>query len=202
MVSLRSAVHNLTAALRRRVLLLIGHAVLNLAEDSTRLQVVQISGLDGETRDGVPHYFDYGFTSHPHPGADVVLACVGGNRHQGIAIKIDDRRFRLTSLAPGEVAIYDDLGQKVHLKRNGIVAESPLNIYMKTDGVLRLEGNKVEIHGKAYVQTDVGGHGERKTNTGGANYHDDTWTTGTVFDAPTEHGIDQAHVPSEHPEGP
>lgn len=36
---------------------------------------------------------------------------------------VADRRYRLQGLAAGEVALYDDLGQKVHLTRGGIVID-------------------------------------------------------------------------------
>ena len=115
-------------------------------------------------------------------------------------VGVEDRRYRLRGLAGGEVAIYDDQGQKVHIKRNGIVAEAA-NIYLKSAGVIRIEGDGVEIHGRAYCQRDVAGLGERRTNTGGANYQDDTYTTGAVI-ASTEHGIDQPALASDHPEVP
>jgi phage gp45-like len=37
-----------------------------------------------------------------------------------IVLVVGDRRYRLKNLQDGEVAIYDDLGQKVHLTRDGI----------------------------------------------------------------------------------
>ncbi|WP_431477838.1 phage baseplate assembly protein domain-containing protein [Massilia eburnea] len=58
-----------------------------------------------------------GFTSVPKPGAEGVVVFVGGNRDHGLVIAVEDRRFRLKGLASGEVAIYDDQGQKVHLTR-------------------------------------------------------------------------------------
>ena len=118
----------------------------------------------------------------------------------GLVVGVEDRRYRLVGLAGGEVAIYDDLGQKVRLKRNGIHAHSPLNILLRTDGVLRLEGDGVEIHGRTYVQTDVHGKGSRETWTGGTNYDTDSYATGATG-AATEHGIDQPSIPSDHPEG-
>jgi len=45
------------------------------------------------------------------------VAFLGGNREQGIVIVIDDRRFRL-SMEAGEVAMYDDLGNKFELLRD------------------------------------------------------------------------------------
>lgn len=200
-VDIARAIGKLTQPLRRRVMLMIGRAVLNLVNDAGGIQLVQLSALADETLGDVPHVFDYGFTANPHPGADAVIASIGGNRNATIAIKIDDRRYRLKGLAEGEVALYDDLGQKVYLKRNGVRIDSPLNIYLNTDGVLRLEGDGVEIHGRTYVQTDVAGFGDRRTHSGGVNYADDTYTTGNVTTG-AEHGLDQPHLPSDHPEGP
>ena len=195
-----TAIDKMTAPLRRRVMLMIGRAVLQAVNGGSKCQTVQITALSGEVLDGVERPTQYGFTSHPHPGAEVVLLAVGGNRDHGVAICVGDRRYRLTGLAAGEVALHDDLDQVVHLKRNGLHLESPQNIHLKTDGVLRLEGDGVEIHGRTYVQTDVHGKGQRETWTGGTNYDTDSYTTGATG-AATEHGLDQPSIPSDHPEG-
>ncbi len=189
------------AALKRRVMLMIGRGVVRLINDSGGIQLLQITLLSGETRDNVERFQDYGFTSHPHPGAEHLAGFIGGNRAHGIVIKVDDRRYRLKALARGEVALYDDQGQKVHLKRNGIRVDSPHNIYLNTDGVLRLEGEGVEIHGRTYVQSDVAGKGERDTYQGGANWHKESYTEG-ANNTSNENGIDVPHIPSDHPEGP
>lgn len=63
----------------------------------------------------------YGYTSRPKDGAEVVYIVEG---NVVIAIASDDRRYRL-KIEEGETALYDDLGQKVHLTRSGIVVESP-----------------------------------------------------------------------------
>lgn len=62
----------------------------------------------------------YGLASRPQSGAEAVIVQVGSNPDQAIVIAIDDRRYRI-SLAGGEVALYDDLGSKVHLKRSGVI---------------------------------------------------------------------------------
>lgn len=66
----------------------------------------------------------YGFTSRPLEGAEVIFI---GDRGSLIAIASDDRRYRL-EVSEGEAALYDDLGQKVHLTRAGIVVSSPSKI--------------------------------------------------------------------------
>jgi phage gp45-like len=64
----------------------------------------------------------YGFVSRPKAGAELVIV-VEGNIIT--AIGSDDRRYRL-AIQEGEAALYDDLGQKVHLTRDGIVIKSGL----------------------------------------------------------------------------
>lgn len=116
------------SALLNRLRNMAARAVVSLVNDAARMQLLQIELLADETQDGVERFQDYGLTSVPHAGAEGLVLCVGGLRSHAIVIRVDDRRYRLAGLAEGEVALYDDLGQKVHLKRDGISIESPLKI--------------------------------------------------------------------------
>lgn len=111
--------------LRRQIRLLLSYGVVRLVDASYKAQRVQVSAYAGETMEA-RHWEPYGYTAHPLAGAEALLGSQGGDRAYTDAIVVADRRYRLTTLASGEVAIYDDLGQKVHLTRNGIVVVSPL----------------------------------------------------------------------------
>lgn len=104
----------------RRMRLLFSRGVLKMVDDGQTLQSVQVTLL-GESPAWAERFQQYGMTSVPHGGAEAVVAAVGGARAHLVAIAVDDRRYRMTSLKTGEVAIYDDLGQSVHLTREGIV---------------------------------------------------------------------------------
>jgi phage baseplate assembly protein V len=118
---------------------MLARGVLRIVNDATKVQELQVDLLAGETRDHIEHFQGYGFTSHPFPGAEAVVAFHGGNREHGFVLKVDDRRYRLKSLAQGEVAIYDDQGNKVTLQRNHkILAETgDGNAKVELDGVLK-----------------------------------------------------------------
>ena len=103
--------------LRRRVRLMIGRAVLAAADDSKGIQLVQVKLLDGEVGDGVERMQNYGYTSVPKVGAEGVMVCVSGDRTHGIVVVMDDRRYRLKNLQPGEVALYTDEGDTIVMKR-------------------------------------------------------------------------------------
>ena len=103
----------------RQIRTLAGRAVIRLVNDALKEQGVQIDLLAEETREA-ERYQHYGFTSVPHPGAEAITLSIGGSRDHVVVVADGDRRYRLKGLADGEVAIYDDLGQAVHLKRSGI----------------------------------------------------------------------------------
>jgi phage baseplate assembly protein V len=110
----------MTAPLARKVSLMVARGVLALVNDAAKMQGVQVTLLSGEVRD-MERFQNYGYTSQPHAGAEVAAVFVGGNRDHGLALAIDDRRYRLKGLQGGEVALYDDLGHIIKLSRTGIV---------------------------------------------------------------------------------
>jgi len=187
------------APIRRRIAGMVSRAVLQSLNSEGGLQLATLSMLAGEQKADIEHFEPYGFTSKAHPGAEAIVLFVGGDRSHGIVISVADRRYRLTGLPDGEAALYDDQGQVVHVKRNGLELHGN-NVLVSTAGVLRLDGDRVEIHGRTYLQTDVAGLGERRTHEGVAVWHDDTYTTGATVNS-TEHGIDPPALPTEHPEG-
>lgn len=90
---------------------------ISSVNDAGGLQKVQVSGLHGELKDGVERLQEYGFTSCPKNDSEALMVSLSGNRDHSLIIKIDDSNYRLKGLSQGEVAIYTDEGDKIHLKR-------------------------------------------------------------------------------------
>lgn len=101
--------------LKRRVMLMIGRAVIKASDDASDLQVLQMLLNAGEVRGDIQRVQEYGFTSRPLDGAEAVVIFQGGNRDHGIVVAVDDRRYRVKSLQKGEVAFYNDKGVKILL---------------------------------------------------------------------------------------
>lgn len=116
------------APLAGRIAMMIGRATIERTDDARQAQELQVELLADEVQDGVERFQGYGFTSVPHPGAEALVAFVGGLRSRGVVVQVEDRRYRLTALAAGEVAIFDDQGQKIVLKRDGIRIESDFKV--------------------------------------------------------------------------
>lgn len=133
--------------LPNRIRNMVARAVINLINDAQKMQAAQVDLLADETQDDVERFQNYGFTSVPFSGAEGVMLSVGGTRSHGILIAVDDRRYRLTGLPDGEVAVYDDRGQAVHLKRDGIEIRSPDEVVVIAP-IVTVEAAEVNLGGE------------------------------------------------------
>lgn len=129
--------------------MMVGRAILSAVRDDTAVQQVQVELLSDEVQDEVEHFQPYGLTAHPRAGAEGVALAVGGLRSHVIMIAVGDRRFRLTGLAEGEVALHDDQGQRVHLTRSGIVISSDQGVAISTDGDMTVDADQLTLTASA-----------------------------------------------------
>ncbi|MEZ8321632.1 phage baseplate assembly protein, partial [Vibrio splendidus] len=80
---------------------------------------LQIKTATGRTNDKIKRVHNYGFMSHPLPGAKTYNLFIGGTTSRGITVNVEDERHQI-ELQPGEVAILDDKGNLVHFTQQGI----------------------------------------------------------------------------------
>jgi len=71
-----------------RVVNSIARGVVQLVDDSVKMQLLQLGVLSGETIDGAERFQPYGLSSVPLPGAEVTwdrlrLRAEGGTDHRG-----------------------------------------------------------------------------------------------------------------------
>lgn len=107
--------------LHRRLQLMVTRAVVRLVDPSTLMQQLQVERLPGEVLDRIEHFEGYGRTAHAPAGAESIVL---GRRGRLVAISVAHRQFRVRNLAAGEQALYDDLGNVIHFKRDRILINS------------------------------------------------------------------------------
>lgn len=133
--------------IKDRVMNMVARAVVQLVNEATKLQEVQLAIQDEEVRDECERMQQYGFSSKPLPGAEAVVIFVGGNRDHPLVTNVDDRRYRPKFLQDGEVVVYNHTGDYVHIKANGnieVVAATEVTItcpLVTMTGNLRVEGD-------------------------------------------------------------
>lgn len=135
----------------------MARGVVSAADGTKKMRTVQVRLLADEVRDDLEHVEPYGFTSEPlgdeQPEAFALF--FGGDRSHGVVFCVADRRYRLRNLKPGEVALYDDLWQKVHFTREGIVVGTPgtLTATVGKDAAVAVGGSlSAEVSGDASLK--------------------------------------------------
>lgn len=137
--------------LSNRVMMMFARGVVRRVTDTNGRQQLQVELLKDELRDDIEHMQNYGFTSHAK-GGDVAVAFIGGNREQGIVLAVDDRRYRLV-LQAGEVAMYDDLGNKVELLRDMVKVTAVQHAEVQAP-TIKLIG-EIELVGNVKIQGNI-----------------------------------------------
>ena len=183
--------------LRRRVMLMIGRAVLRLTDDARKMQVLQIDALSDETLDRVERFQNYGFTSHAHRGAEGLVLAIGGNRSHPAVVALDDRRHRLTDLAEGEVAMYASAGQFIRMKADGSIhIFAPGGIHIETPEGLELAARTIENHAQVLFEHSTNGYGQQWIyDLGSDTWFTDAWTDDARVVPGTTHPVHPPEIP-------
>lgn len=175
---------SLLKPLHDRVMLMVAKGLIRMVDDSGGVQTAQLTLLAGEKRNSAARFQSYGVSSVPLTGARAVVVFPGGNRDHPIIVAAEDPARRPRNLKPGEVIVYDDLGQSVHLTRGGIVitgAGKPITITGTPK--VRVETALLEVTGEIVDRCDSSGvsmSGMRSTYDGHNHPGDSGGQTGEV----------------------
>lgn len=131
----------------RRISTMLWKGRITTVNDSGSVQMVQVALNPQEVKD-TPRLAEYGFNSNPPVGSDVVMLCFGGNRTNGVVVATNHQGSRKKGLGSGEVVIYDNKGQSIHLTASGIVITAPLGVKYVTP--------KMEVTGEVIDCTEMG----------------------------------------------
>jgi phage baseplate assembly protein V len=145
---------NVTQRVMRYLRLMITRGVLQQTLSDQPGQQVTIECLSGDsvTADQVQQY---GLTSHAPPGADCTVLQVGSDRSHTILIGTEHRQYRLTGLAQGEVALYDDQGQHIVLKRDGLHVHSPQQVLVQCPNLI-CQADQILLEGEVALGSNGG----------------------------------------------
>lgn len=109
----------------RRIQLTVGRGRVTTSNDSKSAQILQVRLGALETRDGTPRLAEFGFTSRPPVGSDVVVLFIAGDRSNGVAVATGHQASRPTGLEEGEAMVYDLWGKSIYFtKAGGIVIDA------------------------------------------------------------------------------
>lgn len=109
----------------RRVQLVVGRGRVTVSDDSGNVQRLQVRLGALETRDNTIRLADFGFTSRPPVGSDVVVVFPAGDRTNAVVIATGHQATRPRGLLEGESQVYDQWGKYLYFTaEGGIVLEA------------------------------------------------------------------------------
>ena len=124
---------------------------------------VEMQGLAGESVSG-ELFQHYGFSSAPLAGAEYLVIPVGGNSKHSVVVASEDGRYRI-KLQDGEVSLYTDEGDYVHMKRGRVVEIVTDTLVVKAGIKVRFETPLVEMSGDQHVERSIKAEGEVADHT-------------------------------------
>lgn len=146
----------LTAPLARSIQNMLARGTVALANASTKMQTLQLKLLADEVSANVEHFEPYGFTSRPRAGAEAVTVFLDGDRSHGITVVVADRRYRLTGLEEGDVALHDDKGQSIVLGADGIKITGNVEVIGSITATESINGQGgLTVTGDAHISGDA-----------------------------------------------
>lgn len=116
---------HLLRPLATRIANIAARAVVQLVNDGSKLQQMQIGVLAGEDVDDAEHHQPYGFSSVPLVGAEAVVIFPSGDRGHPLVVSASDRRYRPTGGKPGEVVVYNHTGARITMTKDGDIEVQP-----------------------------------------------------------------------------
>jgi len=143
------------AHLARKMRNIVARGVVAMVDDGKKMQGLQISLLDGELIDNAERPQQYGFSAHPQKGAECFVVFAGANREHPLVLSVDDRRYRFKGGEEGEVIIYSDEGDAIHLKRGNIVEIKTKHLVIKAEDDALIESKAITLRGEESITLET-----------------------------------------------
>lgn len=138
-----TAIESTLQAIKKKIFLLIGRAIITAIDSSTKTPVIQVTGLKGETITDVEFINPYGFEAIPTEG-QAVIVFVNGNRDQGLCLVMHNREERPTDLEDDEVQMYSKFNNYIKCNKDEEVEINGNADYAVAFNDLKTEFNKLK----------------------------------------------------------
>ncbi|WP_082783602.1 phage baseplate assembly protein V [Snodgrassella sp. CFCC 13594] len=132
---------------------------LTLVNSGENVQRAQVSGLADETLQDIEHMQQFGFTSNPPPGTEVVVIPLGGATSHGIIVATENGSYRVKSLASGEVSVYNQDGASITLKKGRIIDIDCEKLNIKAPSGVDIDAPNVNCTQEVTAAGQINGNG-------------------------------------------
>jgi phage baseplate assembly protein V len=135
-----------------KIMNLVSRGYITFSDSNSKCQTLQIKMSGGEQKSDIEYIEPYGFTSRPLDGAEAVALFLDGDKSHGVILTTGDRRYRITSLKKGEVAIYTDEGDAIIFNRNNEINVKTKKFIVNADDAIELNTKNLVVSASSGTQ--------------------------------------------------
>lgn len=118
---------------------------LTSRSDGAGVQLVQGAALADEALQAAELFQQFGFTSGPPAGTQLIVLPLGGRTAHSVVIATENGSYRV-DVSDGEACIYNMWGDKMHLKKERIEVETK-TLHVKADAEVIFETPSLSMQG-------------------------------------------------------
>lgn len=112
----RYLIEMLVNPILNKINLMFSQCVIKIVTDKNKTQTIQTELQDGEVREKVERWQEYGFTCNPPSNSEALCLFLGGERDRGFIIATENKNYRVLNLKEGEVCLYTHEKDKIHFQ--------------------------------------------------------------------------------------
>ncbi|PML45212.1 hypothetical protein BCT76_02805 [Vibrio tasmaniensis] len=152
-------IERLLAPIKRRITGAITRAVVSGVVEDLQRQNLQFKMHADESVDDIERFQNYGCSSFPPIGSEAILAAIGGNLGNLVAVAVEDKKYRPKGES-GDVFLYHLEGHKIRLTKDGKVVVTATDVIFEAANSLTIISPETLIQGPLHVtggiSTDLG----------------------------------------------
>lgn len=129
----------------------VRQALRAVAKGSTltsRVQRIDAEGLAGEALQDMELFQQFGFTSGVPAGSQLIVIPLGGRTSAAVVVATECGSYRFQVSAAGEMAIYNQWGDRVHLTQDR-------KIHMVAAAQVLVDAPELRVNGKIHATGDI-----------------------------------------------
>lgn len=152
-------IERLLAPIKRRITGAITRAVVSGVVEDLQRQNLQFKMHADESVDDIERFQNYGCSSFPPIGSEAILAAIGGNLGNLVAVAVEDKKYRPKGES-GDVFLYHLEGHKIRLTKDGKVVVTATDVIFEAANSFTIISPETLIQGPLHVtggiSTDLG----------------------------------------------
>lgn len=163
MIVIHRTIEKALAPLKRRISQMLVRALVTSVNEEVKRQTLQVKVRADESADDIERFQNYGVSSNPPLNSEAILAALGGNLSQLVAIAVENKDYRPKG-EMGDVFLYHMDGHRIQLGANGSINITANRVNLTATDEFNIVSPAIHFKGVTHFEGDTGFTGETNFN--------------------------------------